>query len=541
MILSRRLAGDFSPTVRDRGKSYYWQGRVRIHHGSDSLVEALVRGSRKYEVSLDYENGVLFTACNCDNFNPLSPCKHVWATLLAAESRGYLQTPAQQAELLLEPVALRPPGVAPPPPPPPRIPAWKNEIAGLTRPAIHTASPVAEWPDKREILYLVEGSSSIATGGLVIRLMTRDRKLDGSYSREVSASLKRNQIARLPRKEDREILAPLAGGMQHYSWSLVSDNTPFPDATLVPHPLADSILRLAVRTGRCYVRTPDFNLATSLPLTWDDGAEWEFRLEIRRRPERGWIMAGILRRGDERMDLSDATLVTPGGFVFAGCRVAPLAADTPIQWIVHFRRPGQVILISENDTDELLATLLCSPGIPAVDLPEELRYEETVLTPRPSLRIKVAGAIDNSAKKVRAELSFDYEGRAVDAAEATRGFFDPSSKRLLRRDTAFENAAAALLTDLGMKFRAGTYDDRSRRWEMASSKLPRALRALVDAGWHIDADGKTFRRPGRFNIQVDTTLDWFELHGDVDYGETTAQAARSARSLAPRRQHGASG
>ena len=36
MNLVTRLTGDFSSNVRNRGKIYYWQGRVRIDHGSDS-------------------------------------------------------------------------------------------------------------------------------------------------------------------------------------------------------------------------------------------------------------------------------------------------------------------------------------------------------------------------------------------------------------------------------------------------------------------------------------------------------------------------
>jgi hypothetical protein len=46
---------------------------------------------------------------------------------------------------------------------------------------------------------------------------------------------------------------------------------------------------------------------------------------------------------------------------------------------------------------------------------------------------------------------------------------------------------------------------------------------LVEAGWHIDADGKIFRRPDSFRIQISTGVDWFELRGGVGYGETAAK------------------
>src|SRR5258708_11976081 len=89
MNLSKRLTGDFSATVRNRGRNYYWQGRVSIRHASNSQVDAHVRGSRNYEVSLDWEDGVLAASCDCAHFES-EPCKHLWAAILAADARGYL-------------------------------------------------------------------------------------------------------------------------------------------------------------------------------------------------------------------------------------------------------------------------------------------------------------------------------------------------------------------------------------------------------------------------------------------------------------------
>jgi len=60
-------------------------------------------------------------------------------------------------------------------------------------------------------------------------------------------------------------------------------------------------------------------------------------------------------------------------------------------------------------------------------------------------------------------------------------------------------------------------------WELAPQKLPGLVRAAVEAGWHIEADGKTFRRPGAVQVSVASGIDWFELHGEVDYGETRAK------------------
>ena len=66
---------------------------------------------------------------------------------------------------------------------------------------------------------------------------------------------------------------------------------------------------------------------------------------------------------------------------------------------------------------------------------------------------------------------------------------------------------------------------------MAPSKLPRVVRSLVEAGWDIEAEGKVFRRPGAFRIEVSSGVDWFELHGEVEYGNTTARLPELLEAL----------
>jgi superfamily II DNA or RNA helicase len=545
MNLANRLADDFSATVRNRGKSYFWQGRVRIQHGSASRVEARVRGSRNYEVSLDWQDGALSAWCDCPHFDSDGACKHLWATILAADGRGYLSA-AATADLFLErdgdddegfenaedggyptrlPVAV--PKRAPPPPPPP---AWKNQIVAISSRCLQAVRPADEWPAKREVLYVVDVPGSSSAGSLLLRLVSRDRKADGGYTRVIPLSLKRSRIAQLPQPEDREIVSALAGGVRHYGWGYSHDSDQIPESCLVKHPLAGLIMPLAARSGRCYLRNSS-EADDLVSLTWDEGGPWEFALEMRR-GRRGWAVAGILRRPEERMDLVSAVLVTQGGLLFTRDRVGPLAEDTPFEWLSHLRKAGS-IAAAEEDKDELLAALLCSPGLPALEVPEELRYEEVTLPPRPGLRIRAADpdTMLRGAGKLRAELSFDYEGRVVPANEITQGFYDAAARRFVRRDSAAERAAVALLGELGLRFRTWTYREPAPGWELAPGKLPRIVRALVETGWHIEAEGKIFRRPGAFHIEVATGVDWFELHGGVEYGETAAKLPELLEAL----------
>ena len=145
MKLSTRLAGDFDTPVRRYGQAHFWYGRVHIQHGCDTDVAAYVQCSRTYQVTLDLEDdGVLYAYCHCPAFDEDGPCEHIWATILAAEERGYLSAAAAtpglymdfSGDLLEEPDS---PRLRPAPPQPP---AWRRQVTeicnqSVARPATH--------------------------------------------------------------------------------------------------------------------------------------------------------------------------------------------------------------------------------------------------------------------------------------------------------------------------------------------------------------------------------------------------------------------
>jgi superfamily II DNA or RNA helicase len=545
MNLSQRLAGNFSGTVRHRGQSYFWQGRVRIRDGSESDVAANVRGSQNYEVSLVWGDGVLSANCDCLYFDSDGPCKHLWATILAAEADGYLSAAAAAPKLVLDcgdygfdeefddecaedlPLSARRPVAVPPAAP--KSQGWRKRITEIAAPDVQTAWPAEPWPAKHHVLYIVDVTASLTAKCLILSLSSRDRKLNGGWTRPKTLNLRRSQVAQLPLTEDREILSAVAGSIQYYGWGDSALTYQIPASCMVPHPLAGMVMPLVARTGRCYLRmnegTDDLG-----PLTWDDGGAWRFGIEMRRSSSGGWAAAGVLRRGEERLDLAEPLLVTQGGLVFTRDRVAPLAEDTRFDWMVRLRKAGS-IEAPEKDGEELLAALLSAPGLPAPEVPAELHYEEVTAVPRPSLQIRAAGSMLGGGEKLRGDLSFDYDGRPVGAVERTQGFYDAASRRFLRRNSEAEKAASELLNELGLKFQNSYYGKPEGAWEIAPAKLPRVVRTLVEAGWHIEAQGKVFKRPGGFNIEVSTGVDWFELHGKVEYGDTVAQLPELLQAL----------
>ena len=533
MNLSSRLAQDFPLSVRRRGQEYQWQGLVRIENGDDDDVRASIRGSQRYEVEVSWKPGELTVYCDCPYFESTGPCKHIWATILAAEVQGRLSSAVADRELKLrdelsiEHNVIRMPGPASGPPPPA---LWRRQLATIAAESTPRLGWPPVWPEKREILYVVDVAASVATNGLVLDLETRDRKKDGSYSRVVRASIKRDQIPRLPLHEDRQIMAALAGASQYWGYSY-SAGGDISSQSRLDHPLATSIVRMAAGTGRLFLNT-NGDAEHRTALAWDDSGVWEFALELRRDSGKGhWEVVGFLRRAvsgeTERLPLSEAALITPGGLLFTRTAVAPLDENAPLDWLRYFQRNGP-IAVPEEDREEFLSSLFQAPNVPALEMPEGARVEQVAVAPRPSLKIR-GPAVSVATGPLEARLSFDYGGRTIAATDRSRGWYDPIARVFYRRDPDAEKAAAALAVEAGVRYEAPPYHEPS--WQIAPKKLPRIVHTLVDAGWHIEAEGKIFRRPGEFRLNVSSGVDWFELHGEVDYEGGTARLPELLEAL----------
>src|SRR5262252_2343121 len=85
-----RLSSRVPQAVRNRGKRYHDNYSVHIQRGSANRVEATVHGTLPYRVRIRIDDQKVVVDCNCPYYETEGICKHVWATLLAAEEDGYL-------------------------------------------------------------------------------------------------------------------------------------------------------------------------------------------------------------------------------------------------------------------------------------------------------------------------------------------------------------------------------------------------------------------------------------------------------------------
>ena len=563
--LAESLAGDFPRALRQRGANYFRSGRVHIDSGSAQHVSASVRGTEHYQVELARMRHVVRARCTCPYFYEEDMCKHVWAVILAADAEGLLQGDGGWVEL--EPMdadfdgdsdldedtasdferAVTPPTASSKRGETPRrsrgSPArplgWRQQLAVIDS-TLHRP-PIQEWPSKRELLYVIDRAGTLAGMGLSLEIWQREPKLDGTWGKLKLRPLPNGLLQRLRDPDDRYILAFLAGATPDYLGSYTQggyvagyySSAPEIRQRLVP-PHLELLMPMLCRTGRCRLRMdPHDDESQWLTLQWDDGEPWQFRLEVSRADQAPqYEVRGTLTRGSERIDLATPSLLATG-FVFIGDRVARYEHRNAFNWIKALREQRSLSVPIEQG-DEFVDALLRQRELPALDLPDELHYEEASVTPRPRLTVKPSPE-SWQRDRLRASLGFDYDGAIIDDKHPSAVVLK-EARRALRRDRECEQAARERLLELGMRELSGGYE-ANPGFDFPASRLARIVRQLINDGWHIEALGKLYRVPGRFKLEVTSGVDWFELHGAVEFGDTDAQlpklleAARKGEAL----------
>lgn len=200
-----------------------------------------------------------------------------------------------------------------------------------------------EWPAKRELLYVLDIAGTRTAGALVLELLFRNRKRDGTWTKPQSRRWPRGLPNRLPDADDRHILGILAGASEFYGYADYDHGAhgygTLPIRYCLPDPQPALILPLLCRTGRCRLRLrPEEPESQWRTLAWDDAEPWQFRLEILRAEQGERIeLQGALWRGAERMDLTAPVLLLNNRLLFTQERVARYDHQGAFNWIALLR------------------------------------------------------------------------------------------------------------------------------------------------------------------------------------------------------------
>lgn len=547
MTLTELLENKFRADLRFRGETYVKAERVSLIRITTDQVFGIVQDSVEYETQLSRDDGQLKMYCTCDPFQRSGVCKHLWATIVAVQESGLVVGAVRPGNV--------PPFAADPEPSlldadiwddedfdepgdvfNPRSSSSASESSGNGRSAVHVKPRLKPWESKlqelkgkmqtnepaapnagreREIFYEIDVSESRSVGQLVIQTAQRQRRANGQWGKLKPLKLRPGKLDDVEHEDDSKILAYLSGGTpERTNWH--AQQAEIQTSVFryrVPFELSELILPLMCRTGR--VRYLDSHETDQQTLEWDDGPAWELTMRVAPADDQEWKLEGLLTREGESMAASKAVLLVPGGLVLTQTKIAKLLDYDAFDW-VDVLTNDNAVRVPDGEQQELVDSLLDMPTLPRLELPKELQLEEITCDPKPHLTIQSPRGKRWHLERLQGQVQFDYLETLIPASSSQWALVQREQGRCILRNRDKEDQAWSQLHELGFR-RMLDQRRRGHDVEIAARALGPAVRRLIELGWQVHADGKQVRQPGEFSFRIKSGIDWFELHGDVEF------------------------
>ena len=554
MTLAELLQQRFRADIRHRGAAYVEAERVSLIRVTPENLYGLVLDGTEYQTHLRYQPEDIGLFCTCEQFVKSKVCRHLWATVLAADQKGFVNP------------ALRPGRLTPFVPPASTLPALLDDLETGTDPdgdsriprgkARPRTAPVQRaqrpWelrlaslsedmngapdgrsksdPEERQIFYEVDVEASRSTDRLVVQASQRQRRAGGQWGKIKPLKVRPGELDHIEHEDDRTFLSYLAGAIpERANWSTQqAELRTSAHRFQIPFELGQLLLPDMCRSRRLRILGSDE--AGEQLLEWDVGEPWELTIRVRRDTDsEGWRVIGLLVRNEESLELADVPLVISGGFVVTSDSIALLRDFGAPEWM-RMLATGGPLIIPENDQHDFVDRLLDIPSLPRLDLPKELQLEEVRTRPAPMLRISAPPMTRWRNDSLNAEVIFEYLGTPVSGSSARWAVVQRESNRCIIRDRATESACWEKLRQVGFRRRLGDLK-QTVNVEIARRDLGRAVRELVETGWNVFADGSRVRQAGGLRFRVSTDVDWFDVHTDVDFEGRSVSFPELLRAL----------
>ncbi len=544
--LTQLLESKFRGDIRFRGQAYLQADRVSIARVTPDDLHAVVRDGVEYQTHLSRLDGELRMFCSCvgDGQSRDPACKHLWATLLAVDAGSYLTgtpkigaVPPFVSETRYTPLDLstwdeddfeggdvftpsekQSTASASVKGPAPRQQSreWETKLRDLRNLMPASARPGATAESReREIFYEVDLPESRKSQQLVIQTSQRQRRSNGQWGKLKPLKIRPGRLEEVDHADDRRILAFLAGGTPERSgW--MAQQAEFQTSVYryrVPFDLCALILPLMAGSKR--LRFLDESERELPPLQWDEGDPWQLCLCLEQQADQSWQLHGEVRRNDKRLRIEKCELLLPGGLVITDNQIARLEDFGAFDW-VPMLLGDQKLTAKPNEEQDLVDWLLDMPALPQLDLPKTLQLEEVRPVPQPRLIFRSPSKRGWKHERIHANVEFDYDGTLVRGSNIQWAVVQRELGRCLLRDQQREPAFWSQLDELGFR-RLVDHRQAAHDVDIGVSELGRAVRALVNSGWQVHADGKEVRQPAAVKFNVRSDIDWFELTADVDF------------------------
>ncbi len=495
----KRLEPHVIALTRKRAAEYVDAVKLLDDERDDpSIVEAMVEGTLWYDVVLQSKAAWLMVFCTCPYYQKeAGVCKHIWATLLRLEIEDDPFGESARTFTFGDPFAgqraLAPPPIAATPhiyKPQGKPGRWRGIItavaAGTRMPS---SDPVAAGT---EILFVINTQKSGAH--VEVELWKRAPRKDGGPGVPKAMILSYDQIDRLP-EPDRELISPLLG-TRRFAFGHEPVN-----GIALTWPASFFVLRNLAATGRLHLLERQ---QLSSPLVWDDGAAWQLAIDMTPSPG-GYRIRAWLERNHERMEIEEASVITPGGLAITDTHVHCIEDENGWAWANALRNAQLEVPAAE--AREFVRAVATSPSRPHWNVPAEFEWKERRVKPKAILRIR------RGYEPLRGDVVFDYAGSLVPYIGRSVDMMD---NVVIVRDRAAEAVYLDQLWEEGFRSAASSISIPQRNFE-------RTLRPLLANGWRIESDGKAYSFSSGLALRVTAGIDWFDLEGDAMFGEQSVE------------------
>jgi superfamily II DNA or RNA helicase len=533
---------------------------VTLTEKNKTNVVASVLGSRPapYEVRVDFRDidvRVVMANCSCPQFDNGTLCKHLWATLLQIDADGAHQSLQGNTRLDVvedleyldddekedEPFALsswtaRPPTVARSAvrtAQKPKTVPWQQRLAALRDFAAAPDRANQDWrvrPAEREYWFGLDVSACRARKVLSIQFLQRERRRDGQWGKIKRLSISTAELEQASTLDDQQLLQMIAGGANPQSYPASSyygyGHASCSSGVLAPA-LYDLVLpRLCATRRFVWTERSNETIDEERRIAWDAGEPWHVRIAMEAdAPRKLWRLGARFERGQESAALDAPLFILPSGLIMFPGRLARCAVTDTMAWI-NLLQHSPTIEIPYRDRSRLLEQLPALPGAGSIAMPDNLQVEQVQLVPQGKLTLQ-APTRHHDTRQILGNVTFQYADTGVSPRNNTLGQYDPAREQVLLRDREAEQALLSQVIEAGARpynlpgYMRGIQTD-SPDVQLSERALPEIVDRLILAGWTVEAEGRPIRRPRATKLSVTSGIDWFELHGELEFDGVSA-------------------
>ena len=555
-----RFAAEFDDEFRKRGRWLFEDQKLRKVDWRSNVGLVTVRDRGERDVCLFHDQAVkaLKVSCSCEVFQTQGNCEHIWATLLFADKKTsfreangrlpdtlkeFTDTDQNFVEAILDRNIWTEPAVeeeaaeadsprvavpqnhliptaplAPTPPPTPKVSEWRERLNGVSGIAATSWEREAAdyWLNDCQFVYIVAGNkfSPGESFGLEWRYQ---QPIKNGWGDLKQTQLIRYDIAKLNSETDRDVLFELAG-LSPMTNTYSPEFSAIASDVVIPPRLRERILKLASATGRLFMRLPDRpNDNELLPVTWDEDGPWDMKLYAPIDSSgRHHVVQTAFFRSKKEISTGTALKVFSSGLILCQSKLSFVVDWIKYQWLSNLSA-GRPLFVPVAEFDQFLAELFQTGNLPNLELPSQWQLDE--ITAEPKIHLAVTGERGRQGK-LTADVKFEYGDAVVENTSRADRVFDPVKRRVIRRDRQAEQALRRQIFEQGF-VEAPQYTKADV--EMAPRTFASLMPSLIAAGWKIEAEGRLYRSAVGMDVSVKSGIDWFELHGTVDFGTTKAQ------------------